>query len=133
METQAPIPPGARRRLIAAGGCGLLLAAACLATIALPIALSLRKGPEAVERAVRASFPDFCVEYRDRLVVEPSLTHGFAAWDVACDLGFLGSRAPGMTVNVMTCEYTLPARRPADWLEWPPGWLLDRRPMPVCP
>jgi hypothetical protein len=89
----------ARRGMI---GCAVLMVLSCL-VLTIPLYSLAQKGAS-VKAAVRASFPDFCNEWRDKIVVMPSPLGFFTTWTVSCQSGYYTDppRAE-MTVNVLMC------------------------------
>jgi hypothetical protein len=91
--------PQSRRVII---GCMTLIGSLCL-MLSIPI-FSLARSGSRVEAAVRASFPEFCSEWRDKIVVKPSPVGAFTTWNVGCKSGFMpGPAKMVMAVNLLTC------------------------------
>jgi hypothetical protein len=92
-------------------GCGVLLALASLA-LAAPLHALSQRGAN-VETAVRASFPNFCGEWRDKIRVRPAALGFYATWTVSCESGFWNAPPQAaMTVNLLTCA-AYPVFRPS--------------------
>jgi len=88
-----------------------------------------------VEKAVRASFPDFCHQEGERITVQLSATPRsllvYRYWDVGCDsTSWIG---PALTVDVQTCSVFAP---PIATFEWPQVYgsmVKDGQRLAVCP
>jgi hypothetical protein len=108
----------------------------CLASALSPVALTLWPHPgraARVEAAVRASFPGFCSEWRDTLVVTPNRFAAPTVWDVTCIGGLTAGRVTAMSVNVATCEARPPLVATPDWRRVYRALFGAGHRMGVCP
>lgn len=124
-----------RRRVLLGGA--MVLTLCCLA-IALAIAAGewyRARTASRVERAVRASFPDFCNQEGQRITVQLGATPRsllvYRYWDVGCDsTSWIG---PALTVDVQTCSVLVPPPATFEWPQVYDGMVKDGQRLAVCP
>ena len=113
-------------------GCAALIVVMGLG-LAIPLYNLSRRGAN-VEAAVHASFPEFCSEWRDKVVARPHPLGLFTTWNVGCETGHIpGSVLMVMTVNVLTCEVKAPLVPSVKLRVMYDALLLPGDKMPVCP
>jgi len=123
-RTEAVRPGGASPRALAVlRGLGL----------AIPLYNLSRRGA-GVEAAVHASFPEYCNEWRDKVVVSPHPLGLFTTWNVGCASGYFpGPATTAMTVNVLTCEVKAPFAPTVSLSAMYDALVQPGNKMPICP
>ncbi len=111
---------------------GLSVMLLCLLLAALPIGVWLVKG-RGVTAAVKASFPELCSDWRDKIVTRPSPTGWFTNYDVVCVYGYTTDQPTVMTVNVLTCVAYPTLTWPRDWRHLQKMVFSGGQKMAVCP
>lgn len=126
--------PPAIDRFVSRGalGCAALIVVMGLG-LAIPLYNLSRRGA-GVEAAVHASFPEYCNEWRDKVVVSPHPLGLFTTWNVGCALGYFpGPATTAMTVNVLTCEVKAPFAPIVSLSAMYDALVQPGNKMPVCP
>jgi hypothetical protein len=124
-----------RRRVLLGGAVVLSL---CCLSIVLAVAAGewyRARTASRVERAVRASFPDFCNQEGERITVQMSAAPRsllvYRYWDVGCDSTFwIG---PAMIVDTQACSVLVPPPATFEWYQVYDGMVKDGQRMAVCP
>jgi hypothetical protein len=135
-EASALKPSRTSRRKVLLG-CIIGLVLCCLA-----IALAIAAGEwykasmvSRVEKAVRASFPEFCNQEGEQITVQmsalPPSWSVYRYWDVRCDsISWIG---PAMTVDVQSCAVFKPQTATFEWFQSYGGMFKDGQRLTVCP
>ena len=92
--------------------------------------------PTRVEAAVRASFPDFCVQPSQQLRVEKEqfqFPWQYNRWNVYCEPSPLPWRDAAMTVDVVTCVAEAPQVASFEWSQTYGSLLVSGQKLAVCP
>ena len=119
-------------------GCVIGLTLCCLA-----IALAIAAGEwyrasmvSRVEKAVRASFPDFCNQEGGQITVQisalPRSWSVYRYWDVACT-STAWITGPAMTVDAPACTVLVPPYGIPEWFQSYGGMVKDGQRLAVCP
>jgi hypothetical protein len=137
-EVSATRPSFTSRRRQVLPGCAIGLALCCLA-----LALSVAAGAwyrasmiSRVEKAVRASFPDFCHQEGERITVQTSALPRsllvYRYWDVACTSS-AWITGPAMTVDAPACAVFAPPYGIPECFQSYGGMFKDGQRMAMCP
>ena len=120
------------------GGCAMILVLCLLTAIGFAAykQIQLKSIRPLVEKAVRESFPTFCVDLGSEIVVEPSKTMPpvqVRFWDVTCIPGPFPWVESAMLIDIKTCTVQIPLTASFDWYQVFGGLYIDGQKLPVCP
>ena len=118
-------------------GCATLVGLCCMTAVFTAIVVNWQQArvSRQVEKAVQASFPDFCDNPDQKLIAKPiTRPPSFALnryWDVSCEPGSW-TTGPAMTVDVKTCSVLIPWYGIPEWHIYS-SMFEDGQRMSVCP
>jgi hypothetical protein len=119
-------------------GCAIGLTLCCLALTLTVVAGAWYRASmvNRVERAVRASFPDFCSQAGEQITVQisalPRSWLVYRYWDIACT-STAWITGPALTVDAPACTVLAPPYGIPEWFQSYGGMVTDGQRLAVCP